>query len=231
MKKAVLRTGIALAVIAAFVALVVVFISRLGSQTLYAGHDAEYWKKELSSRDVNASNRAAEIVTHQIVPQLVHQMFCDTNGDSALRLGMIEFLNGIPGVHIDFKEAWLRRWTAASQLGEFGQAATGAVPALIRVVRGQDEPVRTAAIDSLGNLRSDPDLVIPLLIECLDKRRLDGPAATALGNFGSLSRAAMPKLLRLTKSLDKDARNAAIDAVKKVGLNGGEEAAATPDRR
>ena len=67
-----------------------------------------------------------------------------------------------------------------------------------------------------SKIHSDPDVVIPLLIGYLDDDRLDSEAATALGNFGSLAKAAIPKIVPLLKARDNDDRLVAQDALKKI---------------
>jgi HEAT repeat protein len=90
------------------------------------------------------------------------------------------------------------------------------VPTLIQVLKGPDARLYEPAIEALGNIHSEADLVIPLLISYLTNKDLDDEAATALGNYGSLAREAYPKIVPLLKANDDDARRAAHIALKKI---------------
>ncbi|MGO8926583.1 MAG: HEAT repeat domain-containing protein [Limisphaerales bacterium] len=184
-------------------------------ETLYAGQSLSYWQQQLDSRDAGASNKAYAIVNAQVVPQLIDTMFHDTN-DSKIRLGAIGVLNGLPGIQINYIEAVGRRSRAAGGLGELGPAAKGAVPSLIQAVKGSDVGLHEAAIRALGSIRSDPDVVIPLLIPYLTNDDLNDEAAFALGNYGRLAKVAVPKIIPLLNAKDNEARAAARVALKKI---------------
>jgi HEAT repeat protein len=70
----------------------------------------------------------------------------------------------------------------------------------------------------LGQIHSEPDTLIPLLMNLLDDPQDGVPEAAAggLGQFGSLSKAAVPKLLQWLKGPDKDMRHAAIIALEQI---------------
>jgi hypothetical protein len=185
------------------------------SPTLYAGNTIEYWQQQLNGKDVGASNAAFAVVNSQVIPQLVDTMFHDTN-DSSLRLSLIKILNGLPGIQIYHTEAGDRRATAVSCIGEFGPAAKTAIPALMQALKGKDLAIHEVAITVLGNIHSQPDVVIPLLISYLDDDDLNDEAATALGNFGSLAKPAIPKILPLLHAADDDAQAAAKETLLKI---------------
>jgi len=217
MKKRIIRIFIGV-LVGLFILVGVIWLLSLtlgDRETLYAGKSVDGWKQQLESRDVGASNRAYEVLNTQIIPRLVNQMFHDTN-DSKLRLSLIETLNGLPGVHIDFATAEPRRAGAAGYLGSIGPPAKTAVPSLIQALKGPDAGLHEPAIAALGKIHSDPDVVIPLLIPYLAKDDVNDEAATALGNYGSLAREAFPKIVPLLHAKDKDARSAARIALKKI---------------
>src|SRR5271169_3481465 len=83
------------------------------------GEPVESWIEQLNSPDVAVSNRAAVVVNTMIIAQLTEQMFHDTN-DSSLRIALIEKLNDLPGVSLQFATAPFRRAAAARLLGEIG---------------------------------------------------------------------------------------------------------------
>ncbi|MGA2176824.1 MAG: hypothetical protein ABSH38_17755 [Verrucomicrobiota bacterium] len=184
-------------------------------ETLYAGQPLSYWQQQLDGRDAGASNKAYAVVNAQIVPQLIDTVFHDTH-DSKIRLGAIGVLNCLPGIQINYMEAFGRRSCAVGDLRELGPAARAAVPSLIQVLKGSDAGLHEAAIQALGSIHSDPDVVIPLLIPYLTNDDLDDEAASALGNYGTLAKVAVPQIIPLLNAKDHDARAAAQVALKKI---------------
>jgi hypothetical protein len=192
------------------------------------GHDGicgranEYWQKQLNSPDAGASNQAFVTINARIIPQLIDRMFHDTH-DSKLRVSLVNVLNGLPGVQIDFMPADLRRVSAVVCVGDFGPAARDAVPDLIKALKGYDPVVYNPAISALGKIHSDPDTVIPLLITCLDNSGLSNEAAFALAGYGGLANAAVPKIIPMLKFGD-DAQEAARYALLKIDPEAAAEA-------
>jgi HEAT repeat protein len=184
-------------------------------EVLYAGKPIDYWQQQLDGQDTAASNQAFVVVNTQIVPQLVDTMFHDTN-DSRLRVWLVETLNSLPEVRINFSDATQRRMNAACEIGEFGPAAKAAISALVQAVKGTDTLIRETAVVALGKIHSDPETVIPLLTTCLDDDNLNDEAATALGYFGSLAKPAVPKIIPLLNVPDDDTRTAAAEALTKI---------------
>ena len=184
-------------------------------EELYQGQPLSHWQEQLNGGDVAASNAALAVVNAVVIPRLVDEMFHDTN-DSQLRLDLIGTLNGLPGVEIAYVEADRRRAVAAYFLGELGPVAAATVPSLIEVLKGPDVMVHESAIEALGKIHSDPDDVIPLLIKCLDDRNFDDEAARALSYYGSLAKAAEPKIIRLLRVGDRDDQLTAQEALKKI---------------
>ncbi len=183
--------------------------------TRYAGEPLSYWQQQLNGRDVGASNQAYAVVSTQVVPQLIDTMFHDTN-DFKFRSTMVNALNTLPGIQIYFSDADARRVFAVEQLGELGSAAAAAVPFLIQAVNGKDDSVRSPAIKALGKIQRDPAKVIPVLINDLKNAAVNVEAATALGNFGSRAKSAIPQILPLLHSEDEDVRAAAAKALIKI---------------
>jgi HEAT repeat protein len=131
-------------------------------------------------------------------------------------LKLVDLLNCIPGLTVVFTPAPSRRAGAAHFLGWFGPAAKAAIPALIEALKSPDESVRGPAAESLGEIHCEPDVIIPLLITYLDDADLNDEAAAALGKFGELAKAAVPKLIPLLKINDKDLQEAVRTALKKI---------------
>jgi hypothetical protein len=199
------------------VGIIVLLAATLGNlnSAKYAGELPDFWLSQLSGGNLAASNSAYAIVTNQVVPQLVDRMFHDIY-DSDTRLWLVDLLNELPGVRIYYLQAEGRRAEAAAYLGQLGPAAAGAVPSLMQVVKGTDLHVRSIAISALGQIHAAPDTVIPFLTDCLTNEDLNDDAAEALGGYGSLAKGAVPKILPLLHSRDKDAVSAARGALKKI---------------
>ena len=78
--------------------------------------------------------------------------------------------------------------------------------------------MRAVSALALGHIHTQPDTIIPLLIACLDDPSDGVPPAAArgLGEFGPSAKAAVPKLVPLAKSHDKDLRMAAMAALRQI---------------
>lgn len=194
-----------------------VLVHTLGNKSryVYAGKAINEWRAQLNSSDPRASNEALVVVNSRVIPELTDAMFHDTN-DSRLRILLINSLNQLPGVLIFFTDATGRRVDAVQNIGELGPGAKSAVPALLQALKGPDNAVRGAAIEALGEIHSEPETMIPLLMSYLANDGLNDEAAKALGNYGALAKGAVPQLLPMLKAPDKDARIAAAQALQKI---------------
>lgn len=198
--------------------------SSLGNLTpLYAGKTVEAWNEQLSSGDTGSSNQAYEVLNAKIIPQLGEQMLHDTN-DSHLKMSIIEILNGIPGVQIRYADALGRRVSAAYELGTFGPPAAAAVPYLIEALNGpnagQEEgshrSLHDTAMQSLGEIHSSPEVVIPFLIPYLTHGNMREEAAQTLGQYGASAKIAAPKIIPMLSANDQDTRNTARAVLKQI---------------
>jgi HEAT repeat protein len=183
-------------------------------ERVFEGKSAAQWRAELSSGDAGRSQRASVVLNTTIIPELTDAALHDTN-ESRFKPAVAEFLNDLPGVRLCYLEAPARRGDAVKELGKFGPAAKAAVPVLLQILKGHDAATRSTAATVLGEIKSDPDVVIPALIGCLGDADLEAEAADALGDFGPLAKAAVPKLLPLLHG-DKEARHAANHALRKI---------------
>jgi len=196
-----------------------VLIGTLGErEVLYQGKSSYYWSQQIKSQNPAATNQASLVLNKEIIPRLTKTLFEDTN-DSRLRVTLVETLNGLPGVNISFRTADKRRGNAAVELGQFGPLAQAAVPPLLQALQGQDLPVRGPSAVSLGHIQAKPEIVIPLLISYLENDDLTEAAVRALGEYGSRSKAAIPKLLLLYKVRDKSLHAAVEEALKSIDLD------------
>lgn len=183
----------------------------------YQGQPLAYWVERVNSLDLAASNQACVILHTTVIPQLVETMFHDTS-DSRFRLALIDQLNTLPGVQIYSPVAAGRRVAAVQALGQIGPQAKGALPDLIKVLKGNDRAPRPAAALALGQIHSEPETIIPLLVALLDDPQHDVPenAVAGLGQMGSLSKPVVPRLLPLLKAPDKDMRHAVTIALMQI---------------
>lgn len=184
-------------------------------ERVFQGKSAVGWREELSSGDAATSNRAIIILNTSIIPELTDVALQDTN-DSGFKLTIVDALNELPGVRVSFLYAPGRRGDALKELGKFGPATEAAIPVLIQILKGNDGPAtRGAAAAALGEIHSDPDVAIPALIACLEDSDVNDQAAEALGKFGTLAKAAVPKLRPLLHG-DKEARRASTLALPRI---------------
>ena len=202
-----------------FVAGVFLLEQNLGNckPVMFRGQSMEYWLAQVYSTDVNASNQANALLNAEIIPQFTNQMFHDRN-DFWLRVKLVDAFNDSHLFEggILFAAADERRGQAAVNLGDFGPAAKSAIPALVQALQSNDKAVHEGALKALGAIHGQPEVVIPLLMKYLDDDDLNDEAATALGNFGSLAQAAVPRIIPLLHAPDDDAQVAAAKALQKI---------------
>src|SRR5439155_5502063 len=117
------------------------------------------------------------------------------------------------------------RQNAAYALGEIGQAAKDAVPALLKALKDEDTEVKKYAMGALGEIGPDAKAAVPALIETLKDDDLRYHAASALGGIGPEGRA----------GTDQGAEGCRAEAngCGRAGGNrpGGKGGRARPDRR
>jgi HEAT repeat protein len=183
----------------------------------FRGQPLEYWIAQADAHDAVTRNQAREFLTAEVVPLLIDKMLHDY-ADSRLKAALVEQLNGLPLISLNYVPASGRRALAAFELGEIGPLAKPAIPPLIQVLKSQDQGARIPAANALGEIHSDPDIVIPALIECLDDKLDDLPeaAASSLAKFGRQAKAAVPKLVKMLTDKEDDVRAAAAEALKKI---------------
>jgi len=98
------------------------------------------------------------------------------------------------------------RATAVSALVQFGPEAHAAVPGLLKCLNDPRRAVRIEAMICLGNIQSQPELVVPVLMDYLEGQAPATPirisAVRTIGNFGAQAKPAVPTLLRLLNDED-----------------------------
>ena len=188
-------------------------------ETLYEGKPIYYWSIQATNQDAAASNKTAAVVFSQIVPRLTNQMFSDTN-DSKLRLALIDQLNALPGIQINFAAAAGRRVQAANELGMLGPCAKSAAPALLVALKDQDEVLCESAAKALAAIQAEAETAVPALIACLVDHEGEGRAdvAEALGKYGPRAKAAVPMLVKLLQAtLQRSCAEPCLEPLKQIG--------------
>ena len=184
----------------------------------FQGKPVRYWSEQLAKHDAAASNEAAAVVYSTIVPHLTNQMVTDTN-DSKFRQSVIDELNTLPGIQIDYVDAVGRRAQAVSDLGSLGPSAKSAAPALLVALKGDDDVMCAAAATALAKIQVDAETAVPALIGSLVDRRGHGrpDVVDALGEYGPPAKAAVPMLVKLLKDRSsKDLVKAVPQALRRI---------------
>ena len=101
-----------------------------------------------------------------------------------------------------------------------GQAATNAIPSLLRGVTnpGSSSSVRAQSIMALGRIHAEPDLVVPQLIKSLSDsdETVREMAAGYLGDFGVDAKLAVPSLQEMLSDTSSFVRSAVTNSLKKI---------------
>jgi HEAT repeats len=117
---------------------------------------------------------------------------------------------------------------AARTLGSLGEVAIDAAPALTAALHNKDLDVRLAAVKGLWNVTKSADVVVPTLVDLLDRARVGPPAAgedrrrylqtvmEALGRIGPSAIAAVAALTAVTKDSDRNLRESATGALQAI---------------
>ena len=202
-----------------FVAGIWVLIRLLAnSEPTYQGRILDEWRAQLTNSNPETAKAALVVVQNLIIPGLTNRMFHDTY-DSSTRLFIIEKLDSLPGVNVDYVSADSRRIQAVKDLASLGSLAKPGVPALLEAVRGADESLCAEAATALAEIHADPDLAIPALLSKITDSRGNGrpEVVDALGEYGTAAKAAVPKLIGMLQDWSsKEIRFAVPRALKKI---------------
>jgi hypothetical protein len=113
------------------------------------------------------------------------------------------------------------RTDAIDCIGKMNDLGTNIMPAvrlLGTLMNDSDEDVEEAAIEALGHLGLEPEIVLPLLSKCARERgeQLKALALEAIGNFGPRARPTMPELILALGHSSLSVRDSATNAVQNV---------------
>ena len=97
---------------------------------------------------------------------------------------------------------------AARALTYIGPGAKSAIPALLRSATSTNNAVCRESIDALGNIRAEPELMVPVLLRALRRpdTTVQDMASTILSSYGHGTASAVPSLIELLKNQDQGAR-------------------------
>lgn len=111
------------------------------------------------------------------------------------------------------------RFTAAWALGEIGEHAVAAVPALIEAFKDEHRNVRWNSLEAVGKIGPGATAAIPALTEILKhpEDTMRWRAAWALGGIGPTAASAVPSLTELLTDESGDVRMNAAQALGKIG--------------
>jgi HEAT repeat protein len=128
--------------------------------------------------------------------------------------------NAIPALLAFFPERDMRLGqTAASALIKISRDTTEkeVLPFLLHRIKDSSYVyARSEAVGTLGQMKDEPDLAIPPLIEALGDTNTMNAAIQRLGEFGPAAKAAVPKLVPLTTNQDSRVRDQAVTALGKI---------------
>lgn len=112
------------------------------------------------------------------------------------------------------------RYVAVFALRSLGPVASDALPSLIKCLDDPEFTVRDDAVMGLGTIHQQPERVIPILIQFVEKNRseriLCRDAMDSLRMFGEQAKAAVPTLVRWLDDGVEDIRYAATNALKQI---------------
>jgi HEAT repeat protein len=98
------------------------------------------------------------------------------------------------------------------------ERARGAVAPLLECLKDKDTRLAEAAAYTLGEMKFEPETVIPAMTNCLARPGLQGPLGPirALEAYGTNARSAVPALVPLLNDRNADTRYAATNALWKI---------------
>ncbi len=109
------------------------------------------------------------------------------------------------------------RVEAAREIGDLGEQAKAAVPALVEALGDPAAPMRKAAAAALGSIGAPA--AVPALTKALrdPDAKVRWQAAEALGQIGPKASAAVPELVTVLQGKDVPMRSVAADALGAIG--------------
>lgn len=136
-----------------------------------------------------------------------------TNATPALP-ALIAWVEGKDVNHQDFAT----RLRAMAVLRELGPVAHSAAPALLSALQSPDQNIRSNAALALGNITTNPSLVVPALISAVSDPDpiTRGNSVASLARFGEQARPAIPALEQALQDPNNNVRSLAVYALQTI---------------
>jgi HEAT repeat protein len=140
------------------------------AEPAYQGKTVGRWFHDMPVSPVTEKNEALQALVamaDRSAPFLAQEF---TRRDSASRKSMLSAVRRLcqkAGIAFSFESEADRRAKARYVLTQLGPGARLAVPELVRIVQDKSCEAKFDALQLLGAIHSEPELVIPTLIECL----------------------------------------------------------------
>ncbi|GMQ80133.1 MAG: hypothetical protein BMS9Abin04_077 [Planctomycetia bacterium] len=115
------------------------------------------------------------------------------------------------------------RTGATYALGKIGPPAKAATKALVKLVKNGDPFEQVAGVWALVRVHPKNEklahVAVPVLVKALshERRQVRAEVAAALGDLGTFARSALPQLEKALADPDPDVREAAADAIRRIG--------------
>jgi RNA polymerase sigma factor (sigma-70 family) len=191
--------------------------------------DTEFTRRQ-KRESVQKTYEAVEHIGPRAIPILVAWVANTTNGlGNILAAGCIQKLgpmakSAVPGlIAILGSNDEMARYSAFNVLQRIGPSANEALPAILdHIQHDPSENMRSFAVTTLANNgigRSDPETVLPILIECLKpaNNAINRPdTLRALAGLGMNAKTAVPAVLPYLNNPDKEVRQAATNALMEI---------------
>ena len=112
------------------------------------------------------------------------------------------------------------RYLSVFTLRCLGPVAADALPSLIICLNDPEFTVRDDAVEALGTIHEQPERVVPILVEFLQKYRTDpilcDDAIGSLSRFGTQAKPAVPILMEFLKDKETSVRSQATNALMQI---------------
>lgn len=152
--------------------------------------------------------------SNDVIPRLKNRL--NEKSWSSLREGFYNLqlayskINGGEVVHQD-----VLRWRVVEAVQSLGSDAASLAPDLINLARSPSFG-STRIAWALGQIHGDPEIVVPFLIESLALRNNNANAVEALGEYGTNSLAAVPKIIEVIHGGQGNVRRAGASGLLKI---------------
>jgi hypothetical protein len=195
------------------------------AEPTYGGRALTDWLADSMSTNSDVVVPAAKVLyelgadASPLIPHLATLLNSSNHCNHAVRLLVSIGTNSLPVLLDALAHNSTARQDVAGFIGQFGEAASDAIPTLLQCLRDADSGVRGSAMGALGNICTRPDIVVPALVNCLADPdvMLRMGAAAMLSRYGTSAAAAVPVLVSVAREdPDEQVRKAAAESLRAV---------------